>query len=681
MWGDPLTKADYNPPLAIHFIWNPADEDSVSKILDSVRSNFARDIDRPFSRGLNIPLFFYSSENPNNSPIDLPKQHAAKDVVFIFTSVNTIGRPSWELYINQIPNSETFRAVPIAIDKNGLGHGRCGRLKDLNFLRFYDWKGEFQEQRAILSMAHEIYRYSYNQIDAKNCGKQFSIKIFLSHSKAGDTGRLHAEEIYKYIDNTNMSRFFDATEISPGFKFDEEITKHIQESTLVAIGSDAYSSRYWCQREIICAKQNKRPIISVDCLQDFEDRIFPEESNVPCVHVSSKTPISECDILRILTATILETIRHNHALASLKYYQDQKWIDKDCELISRPPEIRQIIEVKSCGKHEICYPEPSIYPEEADWISSLEVNAFTPLLEKKEDKIFDDWRIGISISDCPKDHFSTSHLHADQIKRLSQDIARHMLARSGTIIYGGDLRKDGFTQFILDEAIALKNRLNTDNIHVQNHLAWPLYISDLDIVAWRAKYNGVIQTIEHDIPCDIRNDIDKTVSLAPSGTENKYIWSRCLTSMREGSIEKSDIRICAGGKVMGYKGKMPGVLEEIMIAMEKRKPIFLLGGFGGVVEEVCKTITNKTITEPLTEHWQITNNAGYFDLQERAKQKELNADYSNIKFFLENISINQLAISSGLNVDDYQRLMESPFVDECVYIVIKGLKALVDASK
>ncbi len=52
---------EYKPPLAIHFIWNPADEGFVSTILDAVMSSFARDVDRPFSRGLNIPLFFYTS--------------------------------------------------------------------------------------------------------------------------------------------------------------------------------------------------------------------------------------------------------------------------------------------------------------------------------------------------------------------------------------------------------------------------------------------------------------------------------------------------------------------------------------------------------------------------------------------------------------------------------------------
>ncbi len=169
---------EYKPPLAIHFIWNPADEESVEAILDAVRSSFARDVERPFSRGLNIPLFFYSSGNPNRAPSNLPTQQADKDIVFVFTSVNTLGRDSWKSYINQLSLSDTFLAVPIAIDRNGLDHVCEGSLKNLNFLRFYEWQGDLKEQRAILAMAHEIYRYGFAEIDEKSPGKCSSIKIF-----------------------------------------------------------------------------------------------------------------------------------------------------------------------------------------------------------------------------------------------------------------------------------------------------------------------------------------------------------------------------------------------------------------------------------------------------------------------------------------------------------------------
>ncbi|HAV10212.1 MAG TPA: hypothetical protein DCX22_01135 [Dehalococcoidia bacterium] len=315
-------------------------------------------------------------------------------------------------------------------------------------------------------------------------------------------------------------------------------------------------------------------------------------------------------------------------------------------------------------------------PHTPDLTITLGVDAFTPLWSSSEDRSLKGLRVGISISESPSEGYTKHHLSPDHLKRLAQDIARHLLARSATILYGGDLRKDGFTQFILDEAIVLKNRLNTDDIHVENHLAWPLYVADAEVTAWRAKYNSVMKSAEHDIPIGIKALVDKDNFLNPDNAKNKYIWSRCLTEMRNESIKTSDSRICAGGRLSEYKGKMPGVLEEIHIAMIKNKPIYLLGAFGGVVGEVCETILSGSIAESLTESWQVFHNAGYRDLQDTAKVEKQQADYESIKIQLETVDIEDMAKNAGLCKDEYLRLMRSPFVDECVYLVLKGLKNL-----
>lgn len=673
---------DFKPPLAIHFIWHQADNTKVESILDLVRVSFARDVDRPFSRGLNIPLFFYSSGTDNCQELNAPREYGERDVVFIFTSVHTMGNSQWESYIKRLPSStDSFKLVPIAVDRYGLGHSNEGALSCINFLRSYQWDKEHYEQMALLHMAHEIYRYGLKNITEGDVGKNSSINIFLSHSKTDCVGLSIAEEIRKHIDTTNMNRFFDATEISPGFLFGQEIVEHIKQSTLLLIGSDSYSSRYWCQREMLCAKEYERPILSVDCLEEFEDRVFPAGSNIPSIHVPADGPISKSDVLRILIATILETIRHFHAEKSLKFYRNKKWIDVDCKILSRPPEIRQIIECQKKGISKVCYPEPSLYSEETDWVSHLKIQAFTPLWNSDEDKILKDLRIGVSLSECDWGAYTQFHLHPNHLKRLSQDIARHLLARSAVIVYCGDLRNDGFTEFIMDEAIALKSRLNNAHLHVENYLAWPNYVPEASKLVWIAKYSQVMDFILCKIPKDVEGCVEETQFLEPSGVRNRFIWSRCLTEMREESISTSDVRICAGGKLSEYTGKMPGVLEEILIALKQDKPIFLLGAFGGVVGEVCKTLQKGKITVPLTEAWQADQNPEYKGVQEYAAKSKQDANYDHIKKVLEGISLEALAQRCGMNKKDYLRLMNSPFVDECVYLILTGLKALRSSRK
>jgi len=146
--------------------------------------------------------------------------------------------------------------------------------------------------------------------------------------------------------------------------------------------------------------------------------------------------------------------------------------------------------------------------------------------------------------------------------------------------------------------------------------------------------------------------------------------------MRNKSIDVSNARICAGGKLAGYKGKMPGVLEEILTTVAKGVPVYLLGAFGGVVGDVCEAILEEHIPVTLTEDWQLTNNAGYADLQLIAKNDGHYSDYTEIGRLIQKIKVSELADRCGLCEAEYKRLMVSPFIDECVYMILKGLKSI-----
>ncbi len=249
------------------------------------------------------------------------------------------------------------------------------------------------------------------------------------------------------------------------------------------------------------------------------------------------------------------------------------------------------------------------------------------------------------------------------------------MARAGTLIYGGELRQNGFTEFILEEAVALRSRLNTDNIYVENHIAWPLHVK-AEVREWKAKYRKVMRTVPYDFTDDISPYINKEQLLDSNTVNNKYIWSRCLTRMRRESIEYSDIRGYAAGKLSGYNGKMPRVLEEVIITLEQKKSLYLLGGFGGVVGDVCKAIASSKkgfIEESLTEEWQMNNNEGYYELQKLARARGYSADYDEIREILTQITVSDLAANAGLSEAEYINLMNSAFTDECAYLVLKGI--------
>lgn len=146
--------------------------------------------------------------------------------------------------------------------------------------------------------------------------------------------------------------------------------------------------------------------------------------------------------------------------------------------------------------------------------------------------------------------------------------------------------------------------------------------------------------------------------------------------MREESIKSSDIRILVGGKFENYLGKMPGVLEEFLIAYKQDLVIFLVGGLGGLTKKLCISIKNRKIEEEFTEEWQMNHNDAYQDLQEIASQHGKHTDYDNLKEVIENITIPILAERTGLTNEEYERLMTTPFIDESIYLILKSIKNL-----
>ncbi|MBC2696753.1 MAG: TIR domain-containing protein [ANME-2 cluster archaeon] len=669
----------YTPPLSVFFVWHPADANTVQPMVKHCSSMLQRDINKPFSRAMNLPIFYRTTAKkgvPSNINIE-----SENSIIFIFLSKNIVGNGDWVEYIKKLPESDKIHIIPIALDNYAFNVG--GRLQGKNFIRTYEYEELYTNYLIFISVAHEIYRLILNEsFNIMRPGKYNALKIFLSHAKDGKQGIKLAKALKNFIDNSSMRNFFDATDIAPGYQFDNEIIDHIKESTIIAIHSDPYSSRYWCQREILCAKENHRPIVAVDCLEEFEDRRFPHAANIPGVHVNigEYTEPGKKDLLRIVSVALLETIRFYYAKMLLTQYIKVNWIPNDAEILSRPPEATDIFKILinnynsiHCLKKSVVYPEPPIYEEELAFFKNFGIEFFTPLLFNPIN--IHGKSIGISISD-PSDEELIEIGHGSyHLIHLSQDLARHFLARGAKLVYGGDLRENGFTDFIFKEAAALQARLRTDNIHLKNYLAWPIFKGNTTAMTeWKAKYRHIAAMEEIEPPSDVFDLIpDKNSFLPPLNTQNSYVWSRCLTEMRNTMINDCEVRICAGGKHSGYKGKIPGVLEEIVIALEKKKPLYLLGGFGGVTASICKSIQTQVMNYELTEAWQIQNNAGYMDLLSfmDSRGERYKVDYKAIEDKLINAELN-----NGLSKDDNEKLFNTTFIDEAMHFIFKGLKVL-----
>ena len=104
-------------------------------------------------------------------------------------------------------------------------------------------------------------------------------------------------------------------------------------------------------------------------------------------------------------------------------------------------------------------------------------------------------------------------------------------------------------------------------------------------------------------------------------------------------------RIVVGGKMMGYSGIMPGIIEEFKIAIETGHPVYVVGGFGGASRYVANVLLGVTeVEDPFAwmEGFNLTN------------------------------------LRNGLSEEENKRLFVSTNAMEIVSLILKGLKITLD---
>ena len=664
-------------PLAVAMLWNQKDNEDVGTYVEYVTKMLSSDENNPFSRTINLPLFYYKNKGEEDAPPEMQVQ-AERVIVFAFLSKKLVYKDNWKTYIKNI--QQKFTLVPIALDECVLNSALVD--SHINFIRAYEMKNK--KQQLFIALAHAIYRYGFR--DKTDIGKDSAIQVFLSHTKEGGIGIELAKCLKGMMDNsTTMKNFFDATDIMQGDRFDDEIINNIKKSSIVLINSDRYSTKYWCQREVQEAKNQARPIIEVDLVEEGMDRKLPYAGNVPVVRVNldktesdstEKVIFEDTDLYRILENILLETIRYNYVKEKLNIFK--KDINGNTKCFCRPPEmydLQKILQRKDdtiridCDK--IIYPDPPVFSEEIAYFEKLGIEVFTPI-EYQKGSMFGK-KIGISISDPEDDVLHQEGLIQKHLEWLSRSMANYILGKGATLVYGGDLRENGFTQQLIEEAMIIQTRLKSEDVFLKNYLAWPIYLKK-DEMEWIYHCSKVLKMVEVEMDTgQDKNWLNKNEYIKRNTARNCYLWGRSLTRMREKMIGACDARICVGGKTKEYQGKMPGVLEEILIANEQNCPIYLLGGFGGVVHIVCEFLEGKIDIDCLKKQCK----GGSLEYKQLLEKYGEHVDYAKIESQLKNINLN----TNGLSKEENRILFTTKYVDEAVQLVMKGLMNLKKETK
>lgn len=384
-----MSQSYYKPRLTIYVVWHPEYEQG-QKFANYLYSWLSRDVKNPVSRRIGIPIFFRNmNDAKSGAPLPIPFDNARHTAVVALVDDHFVASDSWDTYLGslwektQSPTSP-HRLFPVSISPYSFN--LYSGVPEANFIRLHDLKEGRRPAVLARSLTHELCRLLLGQERASassETGVSFApVKLFLSHAKRD--GLAIAEHFRDYLHRkTALKSFFDANDIAPGYSFAEEIRAQIQDAAVLAIQTDAYSSREWCRREILMAKQMQRPLVVVNALRENEERSFPYLGNAATIRwkldqLQNDPELYDQAIESALDLMLYEVLKDTYLRQHFKDLCHLFELPEQVEWSSRPPELLTLLHLKRTMPEEeskmLLYPDPPIGPEEMEVLSALTPN-------------------------------------------------------------------------------------------------------------------------------------------------------------------------------------------------------------------------------------------------------------------------------------------------------------------
>jgi hypothetical protein len=107
-------------------------------------------------------------------------------------------------------------------------------------------------------------------------GADCRLRVFISHTRhaigAGQGPGDLVKTVRAVIATTSLAEFFDLRDLQAGDPWREALRDNAGRGALLALRTDLYASRSWCQGEVLAAKEQGAPVVILDALELGEER-------------------------------------------------------------------------------------------------------------------------------------------------------------------------------------------------------------------------------------------------------------------------------------------------------------------------------------------------------------------------------------------------------------------------
>ncbi len=139
-------------------------------------------------------------------------------------------------------------------------------------------------------------------------------------------------------------------------------------------------------------------------------------------------------------------------------------------------------------------------------------------------------------------------------------------------------------------------------------------------------------------------------------------------------------RIILGGKLKGYRGRYPGIVEEALETISLGLPLYIVGGFGGAARAVFDAITGMDCEPSLRAAWdehcsdqKVRETNAAYDQLAQDLQLDLRVDHEAMLQSFKNLGPDELAKRNKLSWTENERLASSRDIHEIMALLVRGL--------
>ena len=259
--------------LTVYFVWHPLS--TVGRELAvQMFQELCANPESPAERGLGIAVRFRTTDDDGSVPSPIPFGATAHTAVFILADAELSGERDWRAYADQVADAaqEGDIVVPVALTAPDR---MPRRLQDVHAIRL----DQMDEAMRPIMLRQRVF-HDLCRLLQPEAGK---VRVFISYARA-DGGDL-ARRVRRYLrEEALVDDFFDEADIPDGHRFAEFLHSSVGAAAiLVAVHTDAYSSREWCRLEVLDAKRLSVPIVVLTATERGEARSFPYMGNVPTI--------------------------------------------------------------------------------------------------------------------------------------------------------------------------------------------------------------------------------------------------------------------------------------------------------------------------------------------------------------------------------------------------------------